>query len=154
VLEINNESFMFESCLEKQRKIKEIFLACPSEEAKYEKIIEFGRQQVPLAPIAKIPENLVKGCQSQMYLHSYWSGDKIIFEAESDALISSGLAALLVQVYSGEAPETILKCPPTYLDEIGVNASLTPNRASGLYSMHLRMKQDALKMLVEREKKS
>src|SRR4029077_20554700 len=98
-------------------------------------------------------DNLVKGCQSQMYLHSYWSEDKIIFESESDALISSGLASLLVQVYSGETPETILKCSPTYLDEIGISASLTPNRASGLYSMHLRMKQEALRMLVEREGK-
>jgi cysteine desulfuration protein SufE len=142
---------MFESCLEKQQKIKEAFLACPSEEVKYEKIIELGHQQAPLAAAYKVQENLVKGCQSQMYLHSYWLGDKIIFEAESDALISSGLAALLVQVYSGETPEAILKCPPTYLEEIGISASLTPNRASGLYSMHLRMKQEALKMLVERE---
>jgi cysteine desulfuration protein SufE len=144
---------MFDSCLEKQQHIKEIFLACPSEEAKYEKIIELGRQQSPLAPVYKIPENLVKGCQSQMYLHSYWSGNQIVFEAESDALISAGLAALLVKVYSGETPEAILKCPPTYLDELGISSSLTPNRASGLYSMHLRMKQEALKMLVERENK-
>jgi len=144
---------MSNSCLEKQKKIKDLFLACPSEEAKYEKIIELGRQQPLLAPAHKIPENLVKGCQSQMYLHAYWSGDQIIFESESDALISAGLAALLIQVYSGEAPEAILKCPPNYLDEIGINSSLTPNRASGLYSMHLKMKQDALKMLVERESK-
>ncbi len=144
---------MFESCLEKQRKIKEVFLACPSEEAKYEKIIELGRQQSPLAPAYKTPENFVKGCQSQMYLHSYWQDDKIMFETESDALISAGLATLLTQVYSGEAPEVILKCPPTYLDELGITASLTPNRASGLYSVHLRMKQEALKMLVERETK-
>lgn len=142
---------MFESCLKKQRKIKEIFLACPSEEAKYEKIIELGRQQTSLAAVDKTPENLVKGCQSQMYLHSYWSEGKIIFETESDALISAGLASLLTQVYSGETPEVILKCPPTYLDELGISASLTPNRASGLYNVHLRMKQDALKMLVERE---
>lgn len=142
---------MFDSCLEKQRKIKDLFLACPSEEAKYEKIIELGRQQSPLAATYKNPDNLVKGCQSQMYLHSFWSDDHIIFESESDALISAGLAALLVQVYSGESPEAILKCPPNYLEEIGINSSLTPNRASGLYSMHLRMKQDALKMLVERE---
>lgn len=144
---------MFDSCLEKQRQIKEVFLACPSEEAKYEKIIEFGRKQAPLSAAYKIPDNLVKGCQSQMYLHSSWSGDNVIFEAESDALMSAGLASLLVEVYSGETPEVILKCPPTYLDEIGISASLTPNRASGLYSMHLRMKQEALKMLVERERK-
>lgn len=143
---------MFDSCLAKQQKIKEIFLACPSMEAKYEKVIELGRHQTALPKEAKISENLVTGCQSQMYLHSYWSGDNIIFETESDALISAGLAALLIEVYSGETPEAILKCPPHYLEEIGISASLTPNRASGLYSLHLRMKQDALKMLVAREK--
>lgn len=144
---------MFDSCLAKQKKIKEIFLSCPSEEVKYEKIIELGRHQRPLSSTHKHPENLVKGCQSQMYLHSYLDGEKIIFEAESDALISSGLAALLIKVYSDENPEAILKCPPTYLDEIGIQASLTPNRASGLYNLHLRMKQDALKLIVEREGK-
>lgn len=145
---------MFDSCLEKQQKIKDLFLSCPTDEAKYEKVIEMGRHHPPLDEAHKKPENLVKGCQSQMYIHSYWLNDTIIFETDSDALISAGLAALLVQVYSGEAPEAILKCPPSYLDEIGISSSLTPNRASGLYSMHLRMKQDALKMLVEREKNS
>ncbi len=144
---------MFESCLEKQRQIKEIFLNCSSEEAKYEKIIELGRQQPPLSELYKTKDNLVKGCQSQMYLHSYWVGDRLMFETESDALISAGLATLLIKVYSGETPEVILKCPPTYLDELGIKASLTPNRANGLYSIHLRMKQEALKMLVENETK-
>lgn len=140
---------MFNSCLEKQQQIKDIFLACASEDAKYEKIIELGQQQVPLADIYKTNENLVKGCQSQMYLRAYWVDDKVMFEAESDALISAGLAVLLTKVYSGESPEVILKCPPTYLDELGIQASLSPNRANGLYSIHLRMKQDALKMIVE-----
>ena len=84
-------------------------------------------------------------------MRAHWVNDKIIFEAESDALISAGLAALLTQVYSGETPEVILKCPPSYIEELGINSSLTPNRASGLYSMHLQMKQEALKLLVERE---
>src|SRR5262245_12090313 len=104
---------MFESCLAKQQKIKDIFLACHTEEAKYEKIIAIGQSQVPLSAEVKVEENLVKGCQSQVYLHAYWSGDKIIFESESDALISSGLAKLLTDVYSNETAETILKCPPT-----------------------------------------
>ncbi len=143
---------MYESCQEKQNKIKELFLACPTEEAKYEKIIELGRKQNKLNPNHKIPENLVRGCQSQMYLHTSLSEDHVIFETESDALISSGLAALLVQVYSDEPPEAVLKCPPTYLEEIGINSSLTPNRANGLYSLHLRMKQEALKCIVQREK--
>lgn len=143
---------MFQSCLAKQQSIKALFQNCQTEESKYQKIIELGRQTRPLADIHKTPTNLVKGCQSKMYLHSYWSDGKIFFEAESDALISSGLAALLVQVYSGETAETVLKCPPTYLEELGISASLTPSRANGLYSIHLRMKQDALLLLVERSK--
>lgn len=144
---------MFETCLKKQQEIKDLFLSCPTEESKYEKIIELGRQQKPLSEIWKTSENLVKGCQSQLYLHSYWEGDKIMFETESDALISAGLAALLTKVYSGETPEAILKCPPRYIEELGIDTSLTPIRANGLYSVHLRMKQEALKMLVEREGK-
>lgn len=140
---------MFQSCIEKQNLIKNIFIACPTEEAKYHKIMEMGRQLAPLQPIYKVQENIVKGCQSTMYLHSEWVDGKVIFEAESDALISAGLAAILIKVYSQETPETILKCPPTYLEELGISASLTPNRANGLYSIHLRMKQDALKLMLK-----
>lgn len=143
---------MFESCLQKQQFIKQIFNACPTEEAKYQKIIEFGRELPPLADQYKVPENIVKGCQSTMYLRSSWLNEGIKFEAQSDALISAGLAAILLKVYSGEPPEVVLKCPPTYLEELGISASLTPSRANGLYSVHLRMKQDALKLFIEREK--
>lgn len=139
---------MFESCLEKQNEIKKIFQSCPTEEAKYQKIIELGRLLPPLAEKEKKAENLVKGCQSIMYLHTYELEGRLMFEAQSDALISLGLAAILLKVYSGETPETILKCPPTYLEELGISASLTPSRANGLYSIHLRMKQEALKRLI------
>lgn len=143
---------MFDSCLAKQKQIKELFLSCPTAEDKYEKIIELGRKQQPIGEKFKTTENLVQGCQSQMYLHSYLSGKKMIFEAESDALISAGLAALLTQVYSDEEPETILKCQPTYLEELGIPTSLSPSRANGLYSLHLRMKQEALKTLLSQQK--
>lgn len=143
---------MFESCLAKQNLIKEMLLACPNDESKYAKIIELGRQLPKLAEIHKVPDNLVKGCQSQMYLHAYLCGNEVIFEAEADALISAGLAALLIRVYSGETPEVILKCAPTFLDELGINASLTPNRANGLYSLHLQMKQEALRLLMEQKR--
>ncbi len=141
---------MFESCLEKQKQIKELFATCSSDDAKYQKLMELGRNQQPLSPEEKIPSNLVRGCQSQLYLSSKLEGDHVVFQAESDALISSGLAALLISVYSGETPETILKCPPAYLDELGINASLSPNRANGLHSLHLRMKQDALKLMIKK----
>lgn len=139
---------MYETCLNKQSLIKEKFATCSSEEERYQKIIEMGREQPGLKENEKIEANLVKGCQSQMYLASHLVDNQVIFEAESDALISAGLAALLVRVYSGESPETILKCPPSYLEELGISASLSPSRANGLYSLHLRMKQDALKWLM------
>jgi cysteine desulfuration protein SufE len=144
----------FESCLKKQQQLREIFSTCPTPEARYQKIIDFGRQLPPLSEQHKTPHNLVKGCQSLMYLHSHLSEDRLIFEAYSDALISLGLAALLIYVYSGETPETVLKCPPHYLEDLGVSASLSPSRANGLYSIHLRMKQEALKFLMKQEHQS
>lgn len=140
---------MFDSCLSKQKSIKEEFLTCLTQEAKYAKIIELGRELPKLAEEHKIASNLVKGCQSQMYLHAYLTENKVVFEAEADALISAGLASLLIKIYSGESPETILKCPPTFLEEIGISASLSPNRANGLYSLHLQMKQEALRLLMQ-----
>lgn len=141
---------MFESCINKQNQIRSLFNSLSSEDLKYQKIIELGRQLTSLRAEEKTPENIVKGCQSVMYLSSQFVNGSVIFNASSDALVSAGLAALLIKIYSGETPETILKCPPDCLEDLGVSASLTPNRANGLYSIHLRMKQDALKFYMQR----
>lgn len=129
---------------DKQVHLKLLFEQCISPDSRYQKIIELGKSLPNFQSHFKIPENLVKGCQSQTYLHSYLEEGVVIFEATSDALISKGLAALLIQVYSGEPPLVILQNPPTYLEELGITNSLTPNRANGLFSMHLHMKQTAL----------
>lgn len=139
---------MFKSCLKKQEALLKLFADLPSEEMKYQKIIELGRSQLPLPEEHKISENVVLGCQSTMYLYAFLKEGKVFFQTSSDALISAGLAAILIAVYSGETPETILKCPPDYLEKLGIHASLTPSRSNGLYSIHLRMKQDALKFLI------
>lgn len=139
---------MYQTCIAKQQQIKACFASCNTLEERYQTIIDLGRELPALDPRYKVSTNLVKGCQSQMYLHSYAKDGLIIFEGAADALISQGLAALLINVYSGEQPEAVLKCPPTFLDDLQIAASLTPNRANGLYSLHLRMKQDALKLLV------
>lgn len=139
---------MYKSCLEKQESVKQLFLNCADEQEKYEKIILLGKGNPPLEEHYKIPANKVVGCQSTMYLHTTFFQGKVYFQAESNALISSGLANLLIKVYNGEIPEVILKCPPDYLEELGISASLTPSRANGLYSIHLRMKQEALKCLL------
>lgn len=139
---------MYESCQEKQERVKALFAGCSDESKRYEKIIELGRKSSPLPPEAKTEANEVHGCQSRMYLQTTSKGGKVFFETESDALISAGLAVLLTMVYSGETPEAIIKCPPDYLEELGISASVTPSRANGLYSIHLRMKQEALKILL------
>lgn len=142
---------MFQSCIQKQNQVIDLFSCCKDEEQKYKKIIEFGKKLLLLPDIYKSAENIVKGCQSTVYLRSALNNGVVEFQASSDALISAGLAAILIEVYSGETPETILKCPPDYLEKLGLSASLTPNRANGLYSIHLRMKQDALKLYMAQQ---
>lgn len=82
-----------------------------------------------------------------MYLHSYLDNNKMHFSAYSEALISAGLAALLIAVYDGEGPEIVLKCPPLFLETIGIHSSLSPSRANGLSSLFLKMKQESLRCL-------
>jgi cysteine desulfuration protein SufE len=143
------KGFMYHSCLAKQQAVKDLFGSCRTEEDKYRKIIEIGRDLPKFSSSLKTPNNIVNGCQSVVYLHASLVKGKMRFELDSDALISSGLGAILLLVYDNETPETILKCPPDYLETLGIGASLTPNRANGLYSMHLKMKQEALKLLIE-----
>jgi cysteine desulfuration protein SufE len=143
---------MYESCLSKQEEVKKLFDRCTSEDLKYQKIIELGKALPPFPESEKIEANFVNGCQSIMYLHTKMDKGLLYFSANSDALISAGLAAILVRVYSGEMPEVILKCPPDYLESLGIGASLTPNRANGLYSIHLKMKQEALKFLLQQNR--
>ena len=132
---------------EKVEEIRKIFSECTSEE-KYEKIIELGQELSALAPNYKVDENLVSGCQSKLYLRSYFKEGKIYFEAEADALISAGLASLLIRVYNGQCPEEILKHDASFLKELGLGSSLSMTRAGGLSHILLRMKQDALKSLI------
>jgi len=139
---------MSETFQKKSDAIKKIFTTLTLEEDRYKILIEMGRRLPPVSPDLKVPENLVPGCQSNLYLSSRFINGLVLFEAASDALISSGLAALLLSVYSGESPETILKQPPQFLDDLGIHASLSPNRSNGLAHIHLRMKKDALKYLM------
>lgn len=137
----------YASCLAKQDKIKKLFKECLTNEEKYKKLIELGKLLPPLDPGVKKDELIVQGCQSIVYLYAYLKEGLIYFQAESEALISSGLAYLLIATYSGESPETILKCPPSFIDDLGISASLTPGRSNGLASIYLRLKQEAIRFL-------
>ncbi|MBI3508136.1 MAG: SufE family protein [Chlamydiia bacterium] len=139
---------MSETFSKKVEAIQKIFQDLNAE-SRYKAMIEMGRKLTLLPPTQKIFANIVPGCQSILYLYSELREGKIYFHAFSEALISAGMAAILVQAYSGETPETILKISPDFLKTIGIEGSLTPNRSHGLYHIHLRMKQDALKFLVK-----
>ncbi len=138
----------FESCLKKQSAIKKLFPSSLPTEGRYQKIIELGKSVPEILPKNKVDGNIVSGCQSIVYLHSELIEEKIYFTAHSEALISRGLAALLIMCYNAEPPETLLKCKPLFLEELGISASLSPGRSNGLSSMLLRMQKDALKFLI------
>lgn len=144
---------MSETCLAKQEEVKKLFASCQSKEEIYQKIIDLGRAYQQADQKYATEENRVQGCQSVMYLHSFDDEDRLCFAVISDALISLGLAVLLIKVYSGETPEAILKTPPTYLKEIGVAGSLSPGRAMGLASLFKKMHAEALKRVMAAEKK-
>ena len=135
-------------------KIKESFSTCTSNEKIYRKIMEWGKQLPPFQSEWKIEANLVPGCQSVMYLHATVEERKVYFAAASDALISKGLAAILIEAYSGQTPEVILKTPPLFLDELGIPASLTLGRANGLASLYFKMKQEALRACLQNQRTS
>ena len=137
----------FTLCIQKQEYLIKLFAPLHSPEMKYEKIIELGRSLPTLAEEFRTEEHLVKGCQSQLYIRCLEIDGTIRYEAFSDALISAGLAALLLAVYNDEEPETIIRCPPDFLHTIGVFSSLSPNRSNGLRSLFLKMQQDAIKIL-------
>lgn len=137
-------------CLSLQEKIavaKKNFCSLSVEKI-YQKLIEMGRKLPPFPDSYKTAERKVQGCQSSLYLYSFARDGKIFFQATADALISAGLAALLIEVYNGEAAETILKCPPDFLKELGIYASLSPNRSNGLAHLYLHMKREAFKSLL------
>lgn len=133
------------------KTIQDAFAACQTPEAIYAQIMAFGKSLPPFDPSWKIEENRVSGCQSEMYLHVIEKGGRLYFYAASDALISAGLAALLIQAFNGVTPEEMLKSSPAFLETLGIPAALSPTRAGGLASLYLTMKKRALRILQERQ---
>jgi cysteine desulfuration protein SufE len=125
---------------EKQDRIARQFELLGDWPERYKYIIKLGQKLEPLDEEYKVEENLVRGCQSQVWLVTEQDDDKIIFKADSDAAITKGLVAMLVNFYSGENPETILETDPEFIEEIGMQQHLSPTRSNGLASMVKQMK--------------
>ncbi|MBT8261977.1 MAG: SufE family protein [Bacteroidia bacterium] len=111
---------------------------------KYEHLIGLGKSLPLIDPALKTDDRIIKGCQSKVWLHAAMENDKLIFTADSDAIITKGIIAVLVRVFSGQSPEEIVKANTDFIDQIGLKEHLSPTRANGLVSMIKQMKLYAI----------
>ena len=110
---------------------------------KYNFIIGVGKEMKDLPENYKNENNLVSGCTSQVWLQSEFKDGKLYFKADSDALIPKGIAAIVVKLYSGHTPGEIVVHKPEFIQKIGLEQHLSPNRANGLASMINKIKSEA-----------
>ena len=111
---------------------------------KYQYMIDLSKSLDEMNLDYKTDENLIKGCQSKVWLHSSYDKGKIHFQADSDAIISKGIVAILLSVLNNREPDEILSADLSFIDEIGLKEHLSPNRANGLSSMLKQIKFYAL----------
>lgn len=111
---------------------------------RYQLLIDLGNEQELLEEKYKTEQNLIEGCQSRVWLHAEYVDGKILFKAESDALIVKGIIALLIKVLSVHTPDEILNTDLYFIDKIGLKEHLSPTRSNGLLSMVKQMRMYAL----------
>ena len=111
---------------------------------RYQLLIDLGGEQEPLPAEYKTDNNLIEGCQSRVWLQADYVDGKVIFRAESDAMIVKGIVSLLIKVYSGHTPDEILASEPYFVEAIGLKEHLSPTRSNGLLAMIKQMRLYAL----------
>ena len=111
---------------------------------RYEYIIDLGKSLPIIDSQYKLEENLIKGCQSKVWLYSELDSDRVKFTADSDAILTKGIVALLLRVFSEQKPADILTAETTFIDKIGLKEHLSPTRANGLVSMVKQIKMYAI----------
>jgi cysteine desulfuration protein SufE len=129
---------------EVQDQIVEEFSAYDDWMDKYNFLIELSKDLPAIDPKYKSIEYLIQGCQSRVWLNGELKDGKILFTAESDAIITKGIVALLIRVLSNHTPEEILNTELYFIDKIGLKENLSPTRANGVVSMLKQMKLYAL----------
>lgn len=118
---------------------------------KYQLLIDMGSGQEPLTEEYKTEQNLIDGCQSRVWLQADYREGRVVFRAESDALIVKGIVDLLVRVLSGHTPQEILDADLYFIDRIGLKEHLSPTRSNGLVAMLKQMKMYALAFKAKEE---
>jgi sulfur transfer protein SufE/stress-induced morphogen len=143
---------MTELLPKKLQEIVKMFEAVPDPRSKYEQLLHYAKQLKPLGKEYLTPENKVQGCVSQVWVRPSVKEDKrFYFEAESDSLLTKGLAALLVEGLSGSTAQEILAVTPDFIQALGLNQSLTPSRSNGFLNMLKLMQKKTLQLYMESE---
>ena len=127
-----------------QRDIIEEFALFEDCMERYEYMIELGKSLPLIDDSYKTDENLIKGCQSKVWVHASLEEDKVVFTADSDAIITKGIIAILIRVFSNQSPQAIIEADTSFIDEIGLKEHLSPTRANGLVSMIKQLKMYAI----------
>lgn len=129
---------------EKQQEIIDEFSMFDDWMDKYNYLIELSKDLHEMDPKNKTDENLIEGCQSKVWLNAEMQGDKLVFTADSDAIITKGIIALLIEVLSGRTPGEIKDASLYFIDEIGLKENLSPTRSNGLLAMVNKIKAYAM----------
>ena len=125
-------------------RIVERFARHADPKRRYEQLIWYAKKLPEFPESEKLPENKVQGCVSQVYVTSQLNDGKVFYQGDSDSQLVKGLVALLVEGLSGLPPEEILQVTPDFIQDTGLNVSLTPSRANGFYNIFQMMKKQAL----------
>jgi len=111
---------------------------------RYEYIIDLGKSLPLIDEQFKTEDNIIKGCQSKVWVHAEQQGEKVVFTADSDAILTKGIIAILIRAFSNQKAVDILEASTDFIDKIGLKEHLSPTRANGLVSMIKKIKMYAL----------
>ena len=133
-----------ETIAERQQEVIEEFSLFEEWMQRYEHMIDLGKSLPLIAEEHKTEDNIIKGCQSKVWVHASLEGECLIFTADSDAIITKGIIAILIRVFSNQHPKAILQAETDFIDQIGLKEHLSPTRANGLVSMMKQIKMYAV----------
>jgi len=136
---------------ELQNEIIEEFTVYDDWMDRYQYLIDLSKELLPIDEKYKVSQNLIKGCQSNVWLNAELIDGKVIFAADSDALITKGIVSMLIKVLSGHTPKEILNAELFFIDAIGLKENLSPTRSNGLVSMIKQMKGYAMAFQYKQE---
>lgn len=127
-----------------QEELIDEFAMFENWEERYQYMIDLGKTLPIIDEEYKTQENIIKGCQSKVWVHAEMDNDKVVFTADSDAIITKGIIAILIRVFSNQNPQDIIEADTGFIDEIGLKEHLSPTRANGLVSMIKQLKMYAI----------